>query len=239
MVCDRAVRWEHGTAVYADDVPGFWTYNSVRVEGADAGIEAVALAAAADLLQARLAHRHVEVEDEAAGGRLRAGFRALGWTEERLTWMALEGPVHGSAAAADIGEVPFPRSRPLREAWAGDWAGGRDAVARFMALEERVAARRGTRALAAWGPAGELVGFASFGVSGATAEVEQVYVQPEHRGSGIGGALVAAAVEAAAAPRTFIVADEDGDPKRLYARLGFAPVWLQHVFMRKPPDGGR
>ena len=33
-----------------------------------------------------------------------------------------------------------------------------------------------------------------------------------------------------ARPRRSIVADDEGDSKRLYERLGFAPVWLQHVF---------
>jgi GNAT superfamily N-acetyltransferase len=234
-VCDRAVRWEHGTAVSATELPSFWTYNSVRVEGPDAGLDAGALVAVADALQADLTHRHVEVEDEAAGERLRPGFEALGWTTERLVWMALAGPPHGPPPAADITEIPFARTRPLREAWAQDWAGGAEQVRRFLPLEDSVAARRGTRAMAAWGADGELIGFASFSVVGTTAEVEQAFVSPAWRGGGIGGALVAAAVLEARARASFIVADDEGDPKRLYARLGFAPVWIQHVFTRRPP----
>jgi hypothetical protein len=45
---------------------------------------------------------------------------------------------------------------------------------------------------------------------------------------------VAAAARAAGATEAFIVADDEGDPKRLYQRLGFRPVWIQHEFTRRP-----
>ena len=56
-----------------------------------------------------------------------------------------------------------------------------------------------------------------FGTHGDTAEIEQVYVSAAQRGHGTGGALVAAAARTAAGPQTFIVADDEGDSKRLYA----------------------
>jgi hypothetical protein len=46
--------------------------------------------------------------------------------------------------------------------------------------------------------------------------------------------LIAAALVAVGRDRAWIVADEDGRPKRLYARLGFAPAWLQYAFVRYP-----
>jgi hypothetical protein len=33
------------------------------------------------------------------------------------------------------------------------------------------------------------------------------------------------------------VADDEEDAKRLYERLGFAPVWIQHHFTLRPPGG--
>ena len=62
-------------------------------------------------------------------------------------------------------------------------------------------------------------------------------MQPALRGRGTGGALVAAAARAGGASETFIVADDEGDPKRLYLRLGFRPVWIQHEFTRRPVAG--
>ena len=61
-----------------------------------------------------------------------------------------------------------------------------------------------------------------------------MYVTESERGRGTGGALVTAATRAAGAQETFIVADDDGDSKRLYERLGFEQVWIQHVFTRRP-----
>jgi GNAT superfamily N-acetyltransferase len=239
-VCDRSVAWEHGTAMLASEMPGFYEYNVVRLEGGDPGISVAELAAVADRLLDGLAHRQVTVEDVQAGERLRPDFEALGWDADRLVWMELEAAAHAALAQAaappEIAEVPLERTRALREAWfsTSRWTPTPAAAHEFMALEERVAARLGTRALMAWGPGGDPLGYATFAVTGAAAEVEQAYVDPAHRGRGIGGALVAAAVEAAGAQTTFIVADDEADAKRLYERLGFAPVWVTHQFTRRP-----
>jgi GNAT superfamily N-acetyltransferase len=233
-------RWAHGTVVAAPEFPTFYAYNSVRVEDAAEDVGADELAAAADRLQTGFAHRQVEVEDAAAGERLRPGFEALGWEAERLVWMALDGPAHAAPAAAgvEIAEVPFAETRPLRMAWmldAPDAPRAESDVRAFMLVEENVIARRGSRALVARQPGGGgPIGYAAVGAVADAAEVEQVYVTPGRRGGGIGGALVAAAVAAAGMPRTWIVADDEGAPKRLYARLGFRPAWIQHVFTRRP-----
>jgi GNAT superfamily N-acetyltransferase len=232
-VCDAIAPWEHGTAVRCTALPDFWSYNSLRVEGPQPELTGEALASAADRLQGDLGHRQVEVEDEAAGERLRPAVTALGWTTERLVWMRLDGP---PPDGPDFEQVPFGATRELRLAWTrtASWATGEQTALRFSELEEAVAHIRGSRALLARNAAGEPAGFAIFQARGRGAEVEQAYVMPELRGQGTGGALVAAAARAAGAQQTFIVADDEGDPKRLYLRLGFRPVWLQHVFTRRP-----
>jgi GNAT superfamily N-acetyltransferase len=115
-------------------------------------------------------------------------------------------------------------------------AGSPAARSHFLGVEERVAARRRTRALEAWGPGGDPLGFVAFSRVGDAAEVEQVFVVERRRGQGIGAALVRSAIAAAGAPATWIVADDEGDAKRLYERLGFATEWIQHVFTRAPQD---
>ena len=234
-VCDRVEPWEYGTVVFATRHPTYRILNVVRVEDAAEGLEAPELAAAADRLQDGLTHRAVEVEDEAAGARLRPGFDALGWETERLVWMGLEGPAHGAPAAVEISEVTYPRTRPLRAAWfAEEPSSDDDGGDAFFDEVDEVAAGRGARALLAWGPAGEPVGFVTFAPVDGAAVVDEAWVDPRHRGVGIGGALVSAAVAAVGAPRTWIVADDEGDPKRLYERLGFTPTWRQHSFVRLP-----
>jgi predicted GNAT family acetyltransferase len=212
--------------------PGFWDYNSLRLEGPDPGVGADELAAAADRFQDGLNHRRIEIEDEAAGGRLRPGFEQLGWRTSRLVWLALSDPPGG----ADFDEAPFEATRDLRLEWARSegFALGEREFQRQADAEEDVARRRGLRALVERDEEGRPVGYVTFLTDGDTAEVEQAFVQPALRGRGTGGALVAAAARAAAASETFIVADDEGDPKRLYLRLGFRPVWIQHEFTRRP-----
>jgi ribosomal protein S18 acetylase RimI-like enzyme len=237
-ICDRIVPWEHGTVVLATDLPTYYDYNVVRLESPDPGISTEALVAVADRLLDGLGHRQVEVEDEAAGRRLRPGFERLGWDAERLVWMELEGRAAASLALVEISEEPLERTRPMREAWftASGWMPTLETAREFMVVEEDVAERTGVRALVAWGPGGEPVGFVTFSVLAGTAEIEQAWVEPGRRDGGIGGALVAAAIEAAGTPTTLIVADDEEPAKRLYARLGFAPVWIQHQFtLRRPP----
>jgi ribosomal protein S18 acetylase RimI-like enzyme len=210
------------------------------------------LAAAADRLQDGLRHRRIEVEDEAAGARLRPGFQRLGWKTTRLVWLSLSTP----PAGPDFEEVPVELTRALRLDWArseGLEISEREFL-RQADAEEDVARRRGVRALVERGADGEPIGYVLFltdgeGVPNGTslqtewpvgrgphriAEVEQAYVQPALRGRGTGGALVAAAARAGGASETFIVADDEGDPKRLYMRLGFRPVWIQYEFTRRP-----
>jgi GNAT superfamily N-acetyltransferase len=224
---------EHGTQVRCTRLPTFWNYNSLRVEGPDSGVSADALVHAADVLQGELAHRQVEVEDDGAGARLRPGFETLGWAAERLAWLLLEG---APPAGPDFEEVPFTATRELRLEWAVTfpWSTDEDAARRFSEHEDEVARLRGSRALIARGETGAPVGFVTFGAQRGAAEIEQVYVTESERGRGTGGALVSAATRAAGAPETFILADDDGDSKRLYERLGFRPVWIQHVFTRRP-----
>jgi GNAT superfamily N-acetyltransferase len=232
-VCDVVEPTEHGTLVRCTSMPTFWNYNSLRLEGLDTGVSADALVHTADVLQGDLAHRQVEVEDETAGARLRPGFEALGWAAERLAWLLLDGP---PPAGPDLEEVPFPATVELRLEWAATapWATDPAAARRFAEHEDAVARLRGSRAVIARDDSGTPVGFASFGRRDDTAEVEQVYVTDSQRGGGIGGALVSAATRRAGAQATLIVADDEADAKRLYERLGFATVWLQHVFTRRP-----
>jgi ribosomal protein S18 acetylase RimI-like enzyme len=232
LVCDIIEPWEHGTAVRCTAHPGFWDYNSLRLEGPDTGASVDELAAAADRSQNGLRHRRIEVEDEVAGGRLRPGFDLLGWRTTRLVWLALNDPPGGP----EFEEVPVEATRELRLQWARSegYELGEHDYQRQADAEEDVARRCGLRALVERDGGGRAVGYVTFLTDGETAEVEQAYVEPALRGRGTGGMLVAAAVRAGGASETFIVADDEGDPKRLYQRLGFRPVWIQHEFTRRP-----
>ena len=188
----------------------------------------------ADELQREQRHRRLDVEDPETGARLRPGFDELGWVTERLVWLALREPAPGP----DFEEVPVAATRELRLAWArgGPWELPEAELERQAGAEEAVARLRGTRALIARDEQGAPSGFVLFAAGDGSAEVEQAYVTPALRGRGTGGALVTAAARAGGGAETFIVADDEGDAKRLYLRLGFEPVWIQHQFTRRPPD---
>jgi GNAT superfamily N-acetyltransferase len=212
--------------------PQFWDFNLLRIERADDALEARALAATADELQADLLHRRLEAEGTETGARLRPGFDALGWATERLVWLALTEP----AAGPEFEEVPVAETRALRLEWARSepWVTSDAELERQAAAEEAVSRLRGTRALVARDDTGTPSGFVLFETDGECGEIDQAYVTPAARGRGTGGALVAAAARRAGTRETFIVADDEGDAKRLYLRLGFEPVWLQHQYTRRP-----
>ena len=189
---------------------------------------------AADVRLGELEHRRVDVDVAAVGERLRPGLEALGWAAERLIWMRLVGAP--PAPGLQFAPATIAATRPLRHEWTrtASWARNEATQQRWLDTEERAAAIRGARALVARDERGDAIGYVIYVVAGDAAEIDQVYVQRRFRGGGTGGALVAAAVRAAGAAATFIVADDEGDPKRLYSRLGFEPVWIQHVFTRRP-----
>ena len=235
-VATRLLPWAHGTVVRADDVPGYYEYNLARVEGRDPRLDAAALAAAAEPALADLGHRRIEVEDTAAAARLAPGFAELGWVVERLAFLHRELPAAppGGTHGAELRTEGFEATRGLREVWQGDSIWGDEGD--FALVEEQVAGRRGTRAAVGY-LEGAPAGFAGFSAQGDTVEIETVFCLPERRNGGLGGALVARALEeghAAGARHALIEADDDGNSKRLYERLGFRTVWVRHVFTRVP-----
>jgi GNAT superfamily N-acetyltransferase len=233
-VCDRLERWEHGTVVRATDLPTYYDYNLARVEGPDPRLGAGELAAAAEPALAGLGHRRVEVDDEAAGTRLRDGFARMGWTTERFAFLQRElpGPPVAVPSGTELRVEGFEASRSLRTAWQTEsiW----NETPEFAFVEEAVGRRRGTRATVGYS-GGEPIGFAAFSATGNAVEVELVFCLPERRNGGLGGALVAhalAVAEAGGAREAFIETDDDGASKRLYERLGFRTVWRRHSFTK-------
>jgi GNAT superfamily N-acetyltransferase len=132
-----------------------------------------------------------------------------------------------------VEEVPYDIVRPLRVGWfAEDFPEAQ--LAGHLAEAREVGLLLGARIFAVM-DGEDPVAYAQLGRIGRTAEITQVYVRPDHRGRGIGTALTCAAIDAAGdADELWIVGDDEGRPKRLYARLGFRPVWAMVEFLRLP-----
>jgi GNAT superfamily N-acetyltransferase len=234
-VCDSIKPWEHGRVMKAPGYPTYYDYNVVWVDG-DPGLDAGGLIAVADEHLGEYEHRRLDFARADAGERVRAELEAAHWEPTRLLWMRHSGELP-PGPSLPVEEVDYDEVLPLRIAWHNEDfpdldGSGYLANARELAMAgdvQVIASREGD----------ELVGFAQLVRRGDGAEVSQVYVRPEHRGSGRGTAITRAAIEAAGdVGDLWIVADDEDRPKQLYARLGFRPTWTSIEFLRAPGIAG-
>lgn len=230
-VCDETEPWEHGTVFLARRYPNYWDYNIVQVDG-DPGLSAPELVAVADARLRDFRHRRIDFLSADAAEKVRADFKKAGWTSTRLVWMHHDEPLPpGSALAAE--EVDYEEVAALRLAWNEEDFPGVDQGDHAREARE-VAMTRDVRVIASR-EGDVLVGFAQLEYIGDRAEITQVYVSPDHRGSGRGTAITRAAIEAAGdVGDLWIIADDEDRPTELYARLGFRPAWTAVEFLRMP-----
>lgn len=234
-VCDVLEPWAHGTVVRATRYPNYFDFNVVRVEE-DPAMSVHALIDFADDALAALAHRRIDFEVIAAAEPLRAGFEAQGWKSQRLLWMRNELPLPPGPRVA-VEQVPYDTVRDLRVAWYRENVPDDQDPDAYHAEAREVALRRHAQVFIAREGAAP-VAFAQLERDGTAAEITQIYVDPQHRGSGRGTAITRAAIEAAADVHDlWIVADDEDRPKELYARLGFRPAWTAIEFLRMPRAG--
>jgi ribosomal protein S18 acetylase RimI-like enzyme len=234
-VCDVVEPWEHGTVYRASRYPSYYDFNVVWV-GGDPALDAEALIAAADEGLADLEHRRLDFELAEAGDSVRADLEAAQFEATRLVWMRHEGALP-PGRAAEVDQVDYDDVLELRLAWHRQDFPDVD-THDYIANAREVAMTRDVQVIAT--RAGdELVGFTQFERFDDGAEITQVYIRPEHRGSGRGTALTRAAIEAAGdVEDLWIVADDEARPKQLYARLGFRPAWTSIEFVRAPGIAG-
>ena len=232
-VCDRVDPLPHGAAVHATAHPDYYDFNLLRLEQ-PADVTADEIAAVADRHYAGHGHRKAQVFDFALGERLRPRFEQLGWHPEGLVWMIHDGPAPNLPAGLRPEPATDEQVRPIRLSWV-EPPHSPEGVAAFMPTDEEVGRLLGARNLILRDAAGEPIAFTRFLAFEGRAEVQNVFVSPDHRGRGLGGGLTAATVAQALAEgarRVFIVADAFGRPRELYSRLGFRPVWELFEFTR-------
>ena len=169
-------RGQHGSVLRTPSAPNFWDANFVRVEGDASDLEPVDLVQAADALLASSHHRKLEVEDEAAGARMRPFFEAAGWIADRNAVMLREGP---APAHADVEEVALLDTRPLRIEWYLSYENDEAAQDALAEAQDRISVRRGMRAFIVRGAGGFPVGFTTLAVAADGVEIEQLYVTPD------------------------------------------------------------
>ncbi len=219
-VCEEVRPFSHGTVLRSRRHPNFWEYNCLRLERP---MDARELIAVSDRELADCAHRLVEWLIPMPDGLVRE-LREGGWIASPLIYMRHDG----RAVPQDrheLVEVDYDEVLELREIWHREDFGGHTEAESFQAQAREVAELAGVRVIAA-SDDGRLSGFAQVETHDGGSEVTQVFVRPECRGTGFGGALTAQAIRvgSVAAPQVWICAERDNRPRRLYQRLGFHPV---------------
>jgi GNAT superfamily N-acetyltransferase len=110
------------------------------------------------------------------------------------------------------------------EAYWGQWRGAPDIRAQIAAA---------WRVVGAYERAGAMVGFARAMSDGGSAYLGDVYVLPEHRGTGLGKAIVATMIEDGPGARYRWML-HTSDAHGLYRQFGFAPP--DGRYMERPPQ---
>jgi GNAT superfamily N-acetyltransferase len=205
----------------------------VRVEGPDPGLSAEELQAAAAAHLAAREHRRLDIDDEAAGRRLRPAFS--GWRTARLLWLRWDAPAPEGVPAME--EVAAEEVADLRWEWVMEdpFDPSEERARAFMRTEAQAYELRGSRWLVRRDEGGAPMAFVVLLEHDGAAEISLAFCTRERRGEGIGTSLLLSAVAAARdCDDVWIVADDEARPKGLYQRLGFAPAWIAHEFTRFP-----
>jgi GNAT superfamily N-acetyltransferase len=229
-VCEEVKPFSHGTVFRSPRHPDFWEYNCIRLERQMGASEMIA---AADRELVDCAHRFVEwmipMPDRVMGE-----LRATGWMANPLVFMLHDGRVPPEGRG-ELVEVDYDAVRELRDIWHREDFGEHTESDAFHAQAREVAELANVCVIAAV-EEGRPVGFAEVETHDGGSEVTQVFVRPERRGAGLGGALTARAIGigADAAQNVWICAGRDGRPRWLYEGLGFRAVTETGVAILPP-----
>ena len=199
--------------------PNFWDANFVRVEGDASDLEPLTLVRAADALLAGSRHRKLEVQDEAAGARLRRVLRrrrlgrrpqrddASAKARRRRTRTSRRSRCSRRGRCASSGTSATRTTRPPRRRSPTPRTASRCAAG---CARSSCAAPAASRSASRRSPCGD------DGV-----EIDQLYVTPDARGRGHRRrASSRPRSRRAGATTAWVIADDDGLARALYERLG-------------------
>jgi ribosomal protein S18 acetylase RimI-like enzyme len=198
------------------------------------------LAAEAERVQsaAGIAHRRVNIRDEAQRERLEPQFVRLGWKPERFVLMVLRGEPD-RPAEHEVLEVDEPTMRPLwAEAIRAEPHGKDETLVQQILEHRRDVGQAIPTQLFAAEIDDKLVAHTEFYSEDGVGQVENVYTLADYRGRGLARSLVLRGVtesHTAGNDLTFLVADADDWPQRLYEKLGFETVGRYGRFLKARP----
>jgi len=237
---DRTLTYPFGEAHLHEGLPRVWSRNYLVAENNLELASAELLAVEADRILggAGLRHRRVEVNDDEAGTRLEAGFRALGWGAEcDLVMVAQHEPDREPDARAD--EIGFEQLEPIwAEGIRSEPFGQDDEVVRQLIENKRVVMSAIETRFFAARVDGAIASYCDLYSDGRTGQIEAVLTLERYRNQGLARATVSrarAASREAGNDLTFLLAMRDDWPHELYRKLGFEEVGQMWSFLRAPP----
>jgi ribosomal protein S18 acetylase RimI-like enzyme len=237
---DEVQPTEHGKALLTPSLPLVWQLNSIRVEDASAGAEAVA--AEADEVLGHAGHRKLLVHDPDHGARLAPRLAAEGWNVYRLLVMVRDRPAERAAQPSAGAEVDRATGAATLAAFRREQPFGwqETAVEQLAAMDERYSRASRARDFAA--PPDDPACACRLYTANGLAQIDEVGTVEAHRNEGHASAAVLAAAETAAAEGcdpVFLLTDAGDWPQGWYRRLGFSPIGSLYEFLKLPMGGAR
>lgn len=233
---ERTAPFAWGTALVNERLWLVYDANFLRVErGSPSATE---LAAECERIQgpAGLTHRAVSVR-AADAERLTAEFAALGWEADQNVVMVARRPPD---RVRDLDRVAEVTHDDLRTVWADGvraepYRLSGEVVEQLVDHKRVVAEAVPTRYFAA-SVNGAIASYCELYSLGGTGQIESVLTLPAYRGQGLAAAVVLRALaesRRAGNDLTFLTADRDDWPRRLYVRLGFDGIGGYARFRRR------
>jgi ribosomal protein S18 acetylase RimI-like enzyme len=224
-------RLSFGTAYFCPQLPTVWVRNFVWVEAAVDDMELAQVVREAEELHAGVGvrHRRIVFADEDSGSRAAALLGPSGWRVRADRLMVYRG---SAAAMPDSPQVVEVAPGALRQASAVAYREHPDVqseeTVEHLLLADELLAEATTERCFAWLEGGAVTSYCRLFSDGETAQVEDVGTLSAFRQRGHARAVVSKALRAGAESHglTFLLAADDGWPKRWYARLGFEEVGL-------------
>ena len=223
-----------GAAIFRDDLPRAVDLNLLRIEPAGSALDAAALMAEADTIQAGLPHRAVRVLEPAAAARLAPDLGAAGWLLRRTALMVQrrmrDRPIDSSA----VRELALHEIHAARRAAVRHEHRDIDTGADVLAAGELESDGTAPRAFAAVAGS-EVAAYCMLRVKGDVAKLTEAEALARSSGRGVGRAVIAEAVLAArgeGAKLVFVEAEDEDWAKWTYHRMGFDEAGKLYLFVR-------
>jgi uncharacterized protein (DUF952 family)/GNAT superfamily N-acetyltransferase len=210
-----------GVATLDPRVPASWEHNGLWI---DDELDAATLVTEADRVMSGLAHRRAVLAHPPPD--------ELGWDAQELRFLVLDPSAPPLRPPSSAGRVTAATQEVMAQLWRPSW---RRELPDVDEVDVEDLVRREAFAdaharivdLAVLGDDGVPVAGVQLRLDGATAAIEAVMTDPDHRGRGHATALVADATgraRAAGCDVVWLLARVDDWPRRWYERLGFDDV---------------